>query len=86
MILLQELHLTQVFNKSQISFLGHIIDKDGIHADSQKVSAVMNMRAPIRTLLLHGHGKPVREIFQESGRVNLTNLRTLELKGHLGFE
>ena len=34
------------FNKSQISFLGHIVDKNGICPDPLKVSAVLNMRAP----------------------------------------
>ena len=34
------------FNKSRIKFLGHIIDKDGIHVDPGKVEAVLKMDAP----------------------------------------
>ena len=34
------------FNKSRIKFLGHIIDKDGIHVDPDKVKAVLKMDAP----------------------------------------
>ena len=34
------------FNKSRIKFLGHIIDKDGIHVDPDKVEAVLKMDAP----------------------------------------
>ena len=34
------------FNKERLSFLGHLIDKDGIRADPEKTAAVIQMAAP----------------------------------------
>ena len=34
------------FGKSRLSFLGHIIDQDGIHADPAKTTAILNMSSP----------------------------------------
>ena len=35
------------FGKSRLSFLGHTIDRDGVHADPAKTSAILNMNPPI---------------------------------------
>ena len=48
---LQKAHVTLnrdkcEFNKKMIKFLSHIIDADGIRADPDKTSAVVNMKAP----------------------------------------
>ena len=34
------------FAKSQVKFLGHVIDREGIRADPEKVSAILQMEAP----------------------------------------
>ena len=34
------------FSKGSVRFLGHIIDGQGIHADPQKVDAILNFPAP----------------------------------------
>ena len=34
------------FNKERLSFLGHLINKDGIRADPEKIAAVIQMAAP----------------------------------------
>ena len=34
------------FYQNQLKFLGHVIDKDGIHAEPEKVKSVTNMKAP----------------------------------------
>jgi len=34
------------FNKNRIRFLGHILDKDGIHPDPEKISAILQMESP----------------------------------------
>ena len=34
------------FNKERVTFLGHVIDKNGISADPQKTSAVLEMKKP----------------------------------------
>ena len=34
------------FCQNQLKFLGHVIDKDGIHAEPEKVKSVTNMKAP----------------------------------------
>ncbi|KAK3754332.1 hypothetical protein QZH41_003209 [Actinostola sp. cb2023] len=34
------------FRKSEITFLGHIVGRDGVKPDPNKVSAVVNMEAP----------------------------------------
>ena len=34
------------FGKSRLSFLGHIIDHDGIHADPAKTTAILTMSSP----------------------------------------
>ena len=35
-----------VFNTSTLTFLGHVLDKDGIRADSKKKSAISQMDRP----------------------------------------
>ena len=37
------------FAKSRVKFLGHLIDQEGIRADSEKVSAILQMEAPSNT-------------------------------------
>ena len=34
------------FRKTKLTFLGHVIDRRGIHADPEKTSAVLNMSTP----------------------------------------
>ena len=34
------------YRKSEITFLGHIISKDGVHADDSKIAAMVNMTEP----------------------------------------
>ena len=34
------------FNKERVTFLGHAIDKNGISADPQKTSAILEMKRP----------------------------------------
>ena len=34
------------FLKDRVKYLGHVIDKDGIWADPQKVSTIVNMKPP----------------------------------------
>ena len=34
------------FGKSRLSFLGHTIDQEGIHADPAKTTAILNMKPP----------------------------------------
>ena len=34
------------FYQNQVKFLGHVIDKDGVHADQEKVKSVIDMKAP----------------------------------------
>ena len=34
------------FRKTQVKFLGHLIDPDSIQADPDKISAILQMRAP----------------------------------------
>ena len=34
------------FRKSELKFLGHIINQHGIQADAEKTSAVANMKTP----------------------------------------
>ena len=41
-----ELLLGRVLRKSEITFLGHIISKDGVRADDSKIAAMVNMTEP----------------------------------------
>ena len=34
------------FEKTQLKFLGHVVDQDGIRADPDKTSAIENMKPP----------------------------------------
>ena len=34
-----------IFHQNQLKFLGHIIDKDGVHVNQEKVKSVVNMKA-----------------------------------------
>ena len=34
------------FNKSSLTFLGHVVDKHGVHPDPQKTEAISNMKPP----------------------------------------
>ena len=34
------------FTKSRVKFLGHVIDREGIRADPENVSAILHMKAP----------------------------------------
>ena len=35
-----------LFSQTSIRFLGHIIDKNGVHPDPERLTAVRNMEAP----------------------------------------
>ena len=41
------------FHQNQLKFLGHVIDKDGVHADPEKVKSVIDMKAPTNVLESH---------------------------------
>ena len=41
------------FVKSEVKFLGHVIDKEGIRADSDKTSAIVKLNAPTNVTELH---------------------------------
>ena len=34
------------FNKERVTFLGHVVDKNGISADPQKISAILELKKP----------------------------------------
>ena len=34
------------FSKSSLTFLGHVVDKHGVHPDPQKTDAISNMKPP----------------------------------------
>jgi len=41
------------FLKNEVKFLGHIVDKDGIHTDPEKIKAVQNWNLPEKVNELH---------------------------------
>ena len=40
------------FSKNSVKFLGHVIDKVGIHPDPNKVQAILDIKAPINIVEL----------------------------------
>ena len=64
-----------MFHQSSVKFLGHIVDKEGIHADSEKTVAIQQMKAPenvteLRRVMgmINQLGKfiPLRELLSKS--------------------
>lgn len=41
------------FFKSSITYLGHVIDKDGLYASGEKISAIVNSLPPTNVSQLH---------------------------------
>lgn len=67
------------FMKSQVDYLGHIIDKDGVHADPKKVDAIQNWSVPKNLKELRGFlglSGYYRRFIKDYGKISrsLTNL------------
>ena len=54
-----------LFSQTSIHSLGHVIDKNGVHPDPERTTAVQKMEAPKRphtTTEVHGYGESARQV------------------------
>ena len=52
------------FSKTQVKFLGHIIDQNGVQADPVKTEAIMKMAAPQNSTELRKWSTSYQNLFQ----------------------
>ena len=73
------------FNQKQITFLGHVIDQNGISPDPKKKAAIQKMTAPTSVSELR-HGESNEQIFSQH-RIDLkTTKRSIEYKRDLDMD
>lgn len=62
------------FGRERVKFLGHLIDREGIRADPEKTSAILQMQAPINVTELRKFLGMMNQLGKFSARISCLNL------------